>query len=142
MLPACEASCSRRCKSTVDNRLAINQTFWKLTFGERRSWLQTFVEEVKVAQRKTKRNQDYCTHSIQCNLPSENHIGLNTRVCKTMFLSTLGLKTGLICCSVRGTALIKVYLQILIVVAKFCVLVIIRSTTKLYGIISTVTIRR
>ena len=53
MLPACEASCFRKCKFTEYNRLAINQKFWKLTFGERRHWMQTFVEEVEVAQRKT-----------------------------------------------------------------------------------------
>ena len=93
MLPACEASRSRKCKFTEDNRLAINQKLWKLTFGERHHWMQTFVEEVEVAQRKTKRKQNYRTHSIQYDLPREHHIGLKTRVCKTMCLSTLGLKT-------------------------------------------------
>ena len=71
-------------------RDTINKQFWGLSFRERRLWLDSYIAVEDVKRRKISNNIYERKHSLKYFLP----LGLEkSHVCKSMFLSTLGLKT-------------------------------------------------
>lgn len=92
LLSGCKDNCRQKCcqKFTDEVRQVINNNFWKLTFGERRLWLDSHILISPVKSRKTAKTEHTRNHTIQYSLPLSS---TKENVCKTMFLRTLGLKT-------------------------------------------------
>ena len=85
-------SCSKRCiiNFSSDDRALINSRFWKLSFTERRHCLAAYINEAdvknKTSQQKSGGRQSFREYLV----PLKD--GRNVIFCKSMFLSTLGLK--------------------------------------------------
>ena len=100
LLPACPSKCVKKCAEEIsdEERLTINSCFWKLSFSERRQWLATYILEADVKRRKSEFIETDGEHvqtsrrsfSRTYSLPLQT--GTTATVCKTMFLSTLGMK--------------------------------------------------
>ena len=88
VLQPCKESCSKRCITNFssDDRALINSRFWKLSFTEHRQWLAAYINQVD-AKNKTSQQKD------GGRLSSLVKDGKNVIACRSMFLSTLGLKT-------------------------------------------------
>lgn len=77
---------------TEEKRNTIFETFWNLTWGERKVSINSLVDEKPVAQRingegmESRRNHTL-TYHLKPDLCKERG-----KVCKTMFLHTLGLR--------------------------------------------------
>jgi len=95
LLPACSGSCRKKCadKLTEEQRQHINHTYWSLSFGERRSWLDGYINILNVERRRgdTTESDMKRSKSLWYTLPQSD--GRKVTVCKQMFLHTLGLKT-------------------------------------------------
>lgn len=80
----------------------MNFRFQKLSFTEHCQWLSTQdINQIDVKQRKVESNQSRRSSSIEYFLPLRD--GKTTLVCKSMFLSTLGLRSdGMITDLVRA----------------------------------------
>ena len=91
-LQACKESCSKRRITNFpsDDRAFMNSRFWKLSFMERRQWLVAYINKVDV--KKTSQQKDGGRlSSREYLLPLKD--GKNVIVCRSMFLSTLGVKS-------------------------------------------------
>ena len=102
VLPLCKESCSKRCITNFssDDRALINSRFWKLSFTERRQWLAAYINQVDVKNKTSQEKNDGRLSSREYLLPLKDD--KNVIVCKSMFLSTLCLKSdGLITEMVR-----------------------------------------
>ncbi|XP_022834716.1 uncharacterized protein LOC111362296 [Spodoptera litura] len=80
---ACSAKCTRKCTANIteEQRQTIWDSYWDMDIQRRRDFISRNVENNKIAIRysnSTKRNHTYIYRL------------LNHRVCKTMFLRTLG----------------------------------------------------
>ena len=91
-LPQCKESWSKSCITNFasDDRALINSRFWKLSFTERRHCLAAYINEAdvknKTSQQKSGGRQSFREYLV----PLKD--GKNVIFCKSMFLSTLGLK--------------------------------------------------
>jgi hypothetical protein len=94
LLPSC-TGCRKKCseKLTEDQRQTINRMYWGSTFGERRNFLDSYINIVHVKRRRgdTTAPDFRRTMSFWYTLPHSD--GVKLTVCKQMFLHTLGLKT-------------------------------------------------
>ena len=88
----CPAKCRKQCSSVIDEtaRININSYFWSLSFSERRLWLDSYILIAPVKTRTANETEHSRSNSLQYSLPVAS---TKLPVCKTMFLSTLGLKT-------------------------------------------------
>ena len=96
-------SCSKRCiiNFSSDDRALINSRFWKLSFTERRQWLAAYINQVDVKNKTSQQKSGDRLSSRQYLLPLKD--GRNVIVCKSIVLSTLGLKSdGMITEMVRA----------------------------------------
>ena len=103
VLPLCKESCSKRCITNFssDDRALINSRFWKLSFTERRQWLAAYINQVDVKNKTSQQKSGDRLSSRQYLLPLKD--GRNVIVCKSIVLSTLGLKSdGMITEMVRA----------------------------------------
>ena len=88
----CNDKCRIKCSEnfTFAQRSTINNQFWGLSFRERRLWFDSHILVEDVKRRKVSNNVYERMHSFKYFLP----VGLEKKhVCKSMFLSTLGMKT-------------------------------------------------
>ena len=97
LLPPCQ-NCRQKCSLKVygDFREMIRAKFWKLSFGQRRLFLDAHIEqcEIKVRRQEAKSSSRKVSLKYYLSVPVESEIKFEKmRVCKTMFLHTLGLKT-------------------------------------------------
>lgn len=90
--PPCSDSCRRKCseKLSDDVRENVNRKFYSMNFGERRVWLEGYVQLLDVKRPRSEAIQRR-KQSLWYSLPQAD--GSRVTVCKQMFLSTLGLKT-------------------------------------------------
>ena len=94
VLPPCKELSS-------DDRVLINSRFWKLSFTERRQWLAAYIDQVDVKTKTSQQKDSARLSSSEYLLPLKD--GKNVIVCKSMFLSTLGLRSdGMITEMVRA----------------------------------------
>ena len=103
VLPQCKESSSKRCITNFssDDRALINNRFWKLSFTEHRQWLAAYINQVDVKNKTSQQKDGGRLSSREYLLPLKD--GKNVTVCKSMFLSTLGLKSdGMITEMVRA----------------------------------------
>ena len=91
-MPPCKESCCRRCITdfSSDDRAVINSRFWKLSFTERRQWLTACINQFDVKNKTSQQKHGGRLSSREYLLPLRD--GKNVIVCKSMFLSTFGLK--------------------------------------------------
>lgn len=110
LLLPCNDQCRKKCSKKIGDleRNNIRTTFWTMTFGERRLFLDSHIKQHGVKTRVQEALSSNRNYSIRYFLPIKNHIesGNNLtedlQVCKTMFLHTLGLKTdGMITAHLR-----------------------------------------
>ena len=92
-LPQCKKSWSKSCITNFssDDRALINSWFWKLSFTERCQWLAAYINQVDVWS-KTGQQKDggrLSSRGYFLDLKDDK----NVIVCKSMFLSTLDLKS-------------------------------------------------
>lgn len=92
VLPPRKDGCNK-CKTRLpnDDRPIIDFRFLNLLFIERWQSLSTHVNQTDVKRRKFERNQSRRSFSREYFLTSRD--GKTTRACKSMLLSTLGLKS-------------------------------------------------
>ena len=94
VLEPCPESCRMSCneKLSEEIRKTINFEFWKLNFSECRLWFDAHILIQPIKRRKSgsEELEFLCSYSYIYQLPVTSH---KVPVCKTMFLSTLGLKT-------------------------------------------------
>ena len=103
VLQPCKESCSKRCITNFssDDRALINSRFWKLSFTERRQWLAAYINQVDVKNKTSQEKSGGRLSSREYLLPLKDD--KNVIVCKSMFLSTLCLKSdGMITEMVRA----------------------------------------
>ena len=72
---------------TEDHRYDINLAYWIQTFAKRQRWLDTNV----FISNTNKTGDKVCNVALSYYLPTE--CGEKVRVCKIMFMATLGMKT-------------------------------------------------
>ena len=102
-LPQWKESWSKSCITNFasDDRALINSRFWKLSFTERCKWLAAYINQVDVWS-KTGQQKDggrLSSRGYLLDLKDDK----NVIVCKSMFLSTLDLKSdGMITKMVRA----------------------------------------
>uniref|UniRef100_UPI00358E51E8 uncharacterized protein isoform X1 n=1 Tax=Myxine glutinosa TaxID=7769 RepID=UPI00358E51E8 len=92
LLDPCKDSCRKSCSSKINNdrRQIINDTFWGLSFRERRFWLDGHILINPIKSRKEAQDQYTRSHTLIYQLPLSTS---KVSVCKSMFLWTLGMKT-------------------------------------------------
>ncbi|CAH2000887.1 unnamed protein product [Acanthoscelides obtectus] len=93
LLPPCLESCRKHCSTKIDeySRQKILESFWKLNFSQRRLYLTAYVKEENVKTRTTQGNFSKRTSTLKYYLPQYGEDSRSElRVCKTMFLHTLG----------------------------------------------------
>ena len=84
-----------------DDRTLINSRFWKLSFTERRQWLAAYIDQADVKTKTSQQKDSARLSSSEYLLPLKDD--KNVIVCKSMFLSTLGLRSdGMITEMVRA----------------------------------------
>ena len=88
----CKESCGKRSITNFssDDR-ALNSQFWKLSFTEHLQWLAAYINQVDVKNKTSQQKDGGRLSSREYLLPLKD--GKNVIVCKSMFLSTLGLKS-------------------------------------------------
>ena len=93
VLTPCSEKCRLNCRNNVDDDTcsATNQCIWSLSFALRRQWLSSFIVATKVAGRKTDKEGKQRSTFLTYSLPDAS--GYKNKVCKVMFLRTLGIKT-------------------------------------------------
>ena len=94
LLPPCNSKCSLSCTEKVDNdfRHGIWYKFRSFRFKERRQWLDAHVTVLNVKKRKRNTLKARLRkYSLLYTLPKPD--GTEVRVCKKMFLATLGART-------------------------------------------------
>lgn len=110
LLLPCNDQCRKKCSKKMSDleRNNIRTTFWTMTFGERRLFLDSYIKQHGVKTRVQEALSSSRNYSIQYRLPIKNHTEPDNnriedlQVCKTMFLHTLGLKTdGMITAHLR-----------------------------------------
>ena len=93
LLSACTSKCSLNCAEEIseEHRSEIRHSFRSLDFDGRRQWLDAHVSVLGVKKKKkSAQNPRARNHSLLYTLPMPNAI--NKRVCKVMFLATIGAK--------------------------------------------------
>ena len=92
LLP-CKKCCSKRCITNFfsDDRALINSRFWILSFRECRQWLAAYINQVHVKNKTSQQKDGGWLWSREYLLPFKGD--KNVTVCKSMFLSTLGLES-------------------------------------------------
>lgn len=96
LLPPCKDSCRKNCRDKFSDkqRALINKTYWKMTFGERRAWMDGHIIILDVKQRRVVAGKGKKRkHSLTYSLPLDKSV---KSVCKPMFMHTLGMKTDAI----------------------------------------------
>ena len=93
VLQACKESCSKRRITNFpsDDRALMNSRFRKLSFTERRQWLAAYINQVDVKNKTSQQKDGGRLSSREYLLPLKD--GKNVIACRSMFLSTLGLKS-------------------------------------------------
>ena len=107
--PPCAPSCRKQCSTKFEehHRENIRVSYWVMTFGDRRQWLDQHIRIEPIKQRKViaaqTANQYRKQRSLKFALPSPD--GDLVTVCKAMFMNTLGLNVdGIITEFVRSKA--------------------------------------
>nr|CAH7754515.1 unnamed protein product [Callosobruchus chinensis] len=93
MRPPCKSSCIRKCQISENKRLGVFENYWGLGNYERqRDFINNNTDKVET---KTKTTSSRSRRQFSCvfYLPLD---GVRVRVCKTMFLNTLGIKKGVV----------------------------------------------
>ncbi|CAH1977423.1 unnamed protein product, partial [Acanthoscelides obtectus] len=109
LLLSCHNNCRQKCSSKINDenfRELIRTKFWRLSFGERRLFLDAHIKqfEIKVRRQEAQRSSRNVSLKYFLPLPVETEAKFEKiQVCKTMFLHTLGLKTdGMITCHIHS----------------------------------------
>ncbi|CAH1994210.1 unnamed protein product, partial [Acanthoscelides obtectus] len=109
LLLSCHNNCRQKCSSKINEenfRELIRTKFWRLSFGERRLFLDAHIKqfEIKVRRQEAQRSSRNVSLKYFLPLPVETEAKFEKiQVCKTMFLHTLGLKTdGMITCHIHS----------------------------------------
>ena len=76
---------------TQKQRYDINLLFWYKSFDERRQWLDSYITISPLKNKKVNRIKDNRNVTLTYYLPIDN--GGKLQICKTLFLSTSGMKT-------------------------------------------------
>ena len=93
LLPPCKSSCPFQCSERLDedHRQDIRSIFRSKLFDGRRPWLDANISILNVKQRKTTSNLNLRNNHLLYTLPAKD--GTKIRVCKVMFMATLGAKS-------------------------------------------------
>ena len=86
LMPGCNTCKRKKCPKNIGEevRSKLNSTFWKLDFTGRRHWFDSNILIIPM-------NGTSKSYTLKYFLPKEN--GSRLDVCKSMFLSTLGLSS-------------------------------------------------
>nr|CAH7749533.1 unnamed protein product [Callosobruchus chinensis] len=96
--PPCKPSCKIKCEISENKRLGVFENYWRLGNYERqRDFINSNTDKVGT---KPKTISSRCRRQFSCvfYLPLD---GVRIRVCKTMFLNTLGIKKGVVAIALK-----------------------------------------
>jgi len=93
MLSPC--NCKEKCKDKVRNsdRIKIHRAYWDKNYTERRTWLLKQIDTTSVKRRKTQESEDSVPRRGESRTYNFKELPELIRVCKTMFMATLGYKS-------------------------------------------------
>nr|CAI5860226.1 unnamed protein product [Callosobruchus analis] len=91
--PPCKPGCKRKCQISGNKRLDVFEKYWSLgDYNRQRDFINNNTDKI-VTKTKTTPSTSRRQFSCVFYLPLDN---VRVRVCKTMFLNTLGIKKGVV----------------------------------------------
>ena len=89
---SCGSKCKKECSTHIDEAIKeqINESFWSLSFSEKRLWFDSHILITSVKTRSTAESGHFSSNTLHYSLPVET---AKISVCKVMFMAILGLKT-------------------------------------------------